>query len=463
MRTFTRRHFLRAGATLAALPLLPVAARAAGQGASIDIREVVRDEDWVGAFNTAFSRADNVIVPAGVTCDNLNTAITIPPGKTLLIAGALKGNGRGRFILQQGCQVKGRGDASLYNITIDVRGGDCVIEGLTMSGYGPVAQIFIGGKDKKTWRNLTITQLIITKANYGILRQGFHNQWQNVAITHCRFSQLQGDAIEWNVAINDSDIVISDHVIDHIDCTNGKVNWGIGIGLAGSTYDNGYPESQAVKNFVVANITGSHCRQLVHVENGKHFIIRNVKASNITPEYSKSAGIDNATVAIYGCDNFVIDGIEMVNSAGMLIGYGVIKGDYLSIPQNFRLNNIHINNENSDYSLRGIQISSGNAQSFVALTNMELRYASLVLHNKPQHIFMRNINVMQPASRGPALVLNFDLRKDVRGKFMAKQDTLLSLAHVSAVNEQGQSSVDIDRIDQHVVNTEHLNFNLPKH
>ncbi|MGL5697709.1 MAG: colanic acid biosynthesis protein WcaM, partial [Kluyvera sp.] len=96
MRTFTRRHFLRAGATLAALPLLPVAARAAGQGASIDIREVVRDEDWVGAFNTAFSRADNVIVPAGVTCDNLNTAITIPPGKTLLIAGALKGNGRGR-------------------------------------------------------------------------------------------------------------------------------------------------------------------------------------------------------------------------------------------------------------------------------------------------------------------------------------------------------------------------------
>jgi colanic acid biosynthesis protein WcaM len=38
-----------------------------------------------------------------------------------------------------------------------------------------------------------------------------------------------------------------------------------------------------VKNFVVANITGSNCRQLVHVENGKHFVIRNIKAKNITP------------------------------------------------------------------------------------------------------------------------------------------------------------------------------------
>jgi hypothetical protein len=76
---------------------------------------------------------------------------------------------------------------------------------------------------------------------------------------------------------------------------------------------------------VVANITGSNCRQLVHVENGKHFVIRNIKAKNITPDFSKKAGIDNATVAIYGCDNFIIDNVDMVNSAGMLIGYGVIK------------------------------------------------------------------------------------------------------------------------------------------
>lgn len=70
--------------------------------------------------------------------------------------------------------------------------------------------------------------------------------------------------------------------------------------------------------------------------------------------------------------------------------------------------------------------------------------------------------MMQLSSRGPALKLNFDLRKDVRGKFMAKQDTLLSLANVRAVNEKGQAAVDIDRVDQHVVNTERLNFALPR-
>ena len=211
----------------------------------------------------------------------------------------------------------------------------------------------------------------------------------------------------------------------------------------------------------MANIIGSNCRQLVHVENGKHFVIRNVKAKNITPEFSKKAGIDNATVAIYGCDNFVIDNIDMVNSAGMLIGYGVIKGNYLSIPQNFKLNAIRMDNRQLPYTLRGIQISSGNATSFVAITNVEMQRATLELHNKPQHLFLRNINVMQEAKTGPALKMHFDLRKDVRGKFMAKEETLLSLANIKAVNEKGQSSVDIDRVDQQVVNTERLNFALP--
>ena len=330
-----------------------------------------------------------------------------------------------------------------------------------MSGFDPVTQIYIGGKTSRLMRNLTIDDITVTRANYGILRQGFHNRMDGVKITHCRFSDLQGDAIEWNVAINDSNILISDHVIERINCTNGNVNWGIGIGLAGSTYDNTYPDDLAIKNFVVANITGTDCRQLVHVENGKHFIIRNITTRNITPDFSKKAGIDNATVAIYGCDNFVIDNIDMENSAGMLIGYGVIKGRYLSIPQNFKLNNIHLDNTKLEYKLRGIQISSGNATSFVAITNVEMKRATLELHNQPQHLFLRNIRVMQQSVTGPALKMHFDLRKDVRGKFMAKQDTLLSLANVHAVNETGQSSVDIDRINHQVVNVEAVNFRLP--
>ena len=93
---------------------------------------------------------------------------------------------------------------------------------------------------------------------------------------------------------------------------------------------------------------------------------------------------------------------------------------------------------------------------------IEMKRASLELHNKPQHLFMRNINVMQESSVGPALSMDFDMRKDVRGVFMAKKETLLSLANVHAVNERGQSSVDIDRVNHHIVNVEKINFRLPE-
>lgn len=461
-KTLSRRTFLTAGSVLAALPILHTPlARAVEPRKTVNIQEY-NPQDWVASFKHAFDDAQTVVVPAGVVCKNINTGIFIPAGKTLHVLGRLSGNGRGRFVLQDGCQVTGEGGGSLHNITLDVRGSDCVIKGIAMSGFAPVTQIYIGGKQPRVMRNLLIDDITVTQANYAILRQGFHNQVDGARITHCRFSDLQGDAIEWNVAINDRNILISDHVIERINCTNGKINWGIGIGLAGSTYDNSYPEDQTVKNFVVANITGSDCRQLIHVENGKHFIIRNVKARNITPDFSKKAGIDNATIAIYGCDNFVIDNIHMVNSAGMLIGYGVVKGRYLSIPQNFKLNDIHLDNTHLAWKLRGIQISSGNTTSFVALTNIEMKRATLELHNKPQHLFLRNINVMQVSATGSALKMHFDLRKDVRGKFMAKQDTLLSLANVRAVNEKGQSSVDIDSVDHQVVNVEEINFRLPE-
>ncbi len=454
----SRRSVLRFGAALAALPLLNIpVARAAGQREEVSIKTYYRG-DWIAAFKQAFNEADVVEIPAELVVDDVNTGIFIPTGKTLKVNGGIKGNGRGRFVLQDGCKVLGTKGGRMNNITLDVRGSDCEIRNLDISGRVPVTLIYIGGKQKRIMRNLLIDNITAHDANYAILRQGFHNQLEGVRITNSHFSRLQGDAIEWNVAINDKDILISDHVIEDINCTDGKTNWGIGIGLAGSTYDNRYPEKQTVKNFVVANISGRNCRQLVHVENGKHFIIRNISAHNITPEFSKNAGIDNATVAIYGCDNFVIDNVNMTNSAGMLVGYGTVKGKYLSIPQNFRINQVILDNRNLPYKVRGLQISAGNQTSFVALTNIRLMHASLELHNRPQHLFLRNVDVMQTVARGPALKLNFDLRNDVRGHFMAKKETLLSMGNINAVNEYGQSSVDVDYIGQQVVSAQKLNF-----
>ena len=150
-----------------------------------------------------------------------------------------------------------------------------------------------------------------------------------------------------------------------------------------------------------------------------------------------------------------------MNSAGMLIGYGVVKGNYLSIPQNFTLSDVRLDNSQGSPQARGIQISCGNAASFVSLINMTLTQSTLELHNKPQHLFMRDIKVIRDKARGAALRMNFDLRKDVRGHFMAKDDTLISLANIHAVDEHGQPSVDIDRVDQQRINVKAVNFRLP--
>jgi colanic acid biosynthesis protein WcaM len=61
-----------------------------------------------------------------------------------------------------------------------------------MSGFGPVAQIFIGGKQPAVMRNLVIDNISVSQANYAILRQGFHNQVDGARITNSRFSHCRG-------------------------------------------------------------------------------------------------------------------------------------------------------------------------------------------------------------------------------------------------------------------------------
>ena len=158
LKKITRRRFVSSLSVLAAMPLLsPRAVRAAtGKTVSVDR---YNNNDWIAAFKQAFTEGDTVVVPAGLTCENINTGIFIPDGKTLLIRGALKGNGRGRFVLQEGCKVIGEGEGRTHNITLDVRGSDCVIKGLAMSGFGPVTQIYIGGKKPRVMSKLLIDNI----------------------------------------------------------------------------------------------------------------------------------------------------------------------------------------------------------------------------------------------------------------------------------------------------------------
>lgn len=99
---FSRRALLTAGSALAVLPFLralPVQAREPRQ--AVDIKDYPAD-DGIASFKQAFGDGQTVVVPSGWVCENINAAITIPAGKTLRIQGAVRGNGRGRFILLTG-------------------------------------------------------------------------------------------------------------------------------------------------------------------------------------------------------------------------------------------------------------------------------------------------------------------------------------------------------------------------
>lgn len=69
---------------------------------------------------------------------------------------------------------------------------------------------------------------------------------------------------------------------------------------------------------------------------------------------------------------------------------------------------------------------------------------------------------MQESSVGPALSMNFDMRKDVRGVFMAKKETLLSLANVHAVNEKGKAPSISTGLITILLMWKRLTFRLPE-
>jgi colanic acid biosynthesis protein WcaM len=102
----SRRTFLTAGSALVVLHS-PVV-RALESSGSVNIQDY-NPQDWVASFRQAFKEGQMVVVPKGLECKDLNTAIVIPPGK--ILQGRISGNGRGRFILQDGCAWASRAGA----------------------------------------------------------------------------------------------------------------------------------------------------------------------------------------------------------------------------------------------------------------------------------------------------------------------------------------------------------------
>lgn len=390
------------------------------------------DGNWANAFKSAFAIADIVLVPKGIICNKINTTITIPDNKELIIDGEIIGMSKAAFVLGNNTKINGN-KGKIKELQLIINGSNIKIDGVEMNGYSSTARIMIGGE--KELENLTINNLYIHDSNYGILRQGKKSSIKGVVLSNCKFENLQGDAIEWNVGINDDRILISNHEIININNTNNIKYWGIGIGLSGTHYDNNYPDSKTIKNFIVENIVGKNVRQLIHVENGKNFIIRNINAKNINKNYSVNSGLDCATIAIYGSDNFVINNINIENGYGIFIGFGIIHGQYVAAPQNFKIDGVV--QKNSNYIERGMKIELGNDNSYVTIKNVDIEGANIDILNRPKFLKLENIKVKSLEQQSSLSNFNLDRKSDSRYRFSVKNKSSVEVNDVFTISPDG--------------------------
>lgn len=230
--------------------------------------------------------------------------------------------------------------------------------------------------------------------NYAILQQGTGDG----SVLSGRYSfnhihDIHGDGIELNVvnAHYASGLVIEGNLISNVDGTGAA--WGIGIGIAGKgPYSIDEADDQYVAGFVIRNNHIVGCRQCIHVELGRDFVIEN---NYCWPDTSKStsSGLYFAAVAIYGCKRFTIDGVtgEPVGTANrfILIEWGVNSSKYAGPPRDFTLRNI--NTHNGD-----IEVATGGANNWTNDTVLEnIRARTLKWRGLPPNSVFRNVSVQK--------------------------------------------------------------------
>jgi colanic acid biosynthesis protein WcaM len=436
---------------------LQAGAGAVRRTAQAKMREIVSvtdfyDGDWATAFTRAYAAGKAVEVPPDTAVTGMNSVVTIPAGKDLVIYGSIAGNGSGRFDVSGTCEIFARG-GTLADVPFKLLAGGPRLKGLRMSGYVPTAQILIQGVG--TYRNVVIDDFLIENANYGILRQGAGSSLVGAQITRGQFYNLKADAIEFNVCVDDVGVQVIDHYIDTIDNTAGTAFWGIGIGFAGSTYDNTYPDNKTVKDFTIAKIRARKCRQLIHVEMGKRFDISEISATEISTSFSAASGLEAATVIVYGSTDFVIDAVQATDCSAVQARIGTSGASYIAAPQNFTVRNCRL-------SGTGIYLEPGNAASTVAIRDNEITGSGITVVERPGRLIIENNHIERTRVGGSkALTLQMDLNTDGRGAFRAAAySSSLVMRNNTARDEYNTPSTSISGCVQAAVTASGNNFNL---
>lgn len=408
------------------------------------------------SFAAAFAAGKGVEIPSGLNITGMNTNVIIPDGKDLICYGNVSGTATGRFEMQGSGEFVMQGGL-LTNVSLLLQGGTPRVRGYRFTGRNHTQAILIQGTGQ--YKDILIDDIEIYGANFGILRQGAGSSMVGAQVTRGRFSDLRGDCIEWNVCANDRNMLFVDHTIDQVSSVNSsQAFWGIGIGVAGAAYNNSYPDSNTVKDFTIAQIRGSRCRQLVHVENGNRFDISEINGYDISDAYSPLSGLSNRTVVVYGSTNF---DINQVNSyagttgsrvAGAVsVEYGIVGGAYISAPQNYRVSNINMNGGS-------VILNTGNTGTSVTAQDITIEGGRFELFERPGKLVLKNIKARRKRSDGKSIILNLDHNVDGREAFRSGRPSSIEVTDCEGLDEFMTDSFSVLGMVQDKVSLKGNNF-----
>ena len=471
--TLSRRHFVAGAASVglsAAAGAASYFAASAGRAAAAQarMREQVSILDYWSpgdrgaglphAFSTAFRAARTVEVPAGVELGGISGTIVIPEGRDLALYGRMVGaSGSAAAIRMEGTGTVFNSGGLFDDISLQLRGGSPRIIGYRGRGRSHTAMILIQGEG--TYENLRIEDWEVWDCNYGILRQGRGSSLRGASILNGRARNLVGDAVQWNVCVNDRNVQVVGLEIDRIDSGPGRQrpNWGIGVGFAGNGYDSGWGDDRTVKDFVIARISGRSLRQLVHVESGHRFEISEISGQDISEVYSQGAGIECATVICYGCKDFSISGVR--NSlgsprSGIFARFGVSGGRYAAPCRDFTISGINL-------EVGDVLIEPGMDDGAFTVSDANLLNGSLIVIGSTGSMRFERVRARRGRGSRPAIDINMLPVGDGRDRFRAAS-VRLSMIDCQGVNSDGSPSAAVRLAPGTAIETQATNFNLPR-
>ena len=185
--------------------------------------------------------------------------------------------------------------------------GTFLVHGLTFEHCRRYAALLIAPPAGTRIRSVEIRGCTVRDSNYGVARAGrVGGAVERAVVRDNVFRDLQGDAIEFDLAMRDGPIRIENNDIATIDNTHRRRFWGLGIGISGDRYTADHDPAHSAKHFVIRNNRIRNVRQGIHVEAARDFIIEGNRLDDINERVSPDAGVEPCGIVVIGSNRFAI-------------------------------------------------------------------------------------------------------------------------------------------------------------